>query len=298
MLARIWPAEQWLWHGRSTSAIKLYRWRSICAYIGSDIAGHIARMDFTLWLHGKPQTIAGIASVATDPAHRRKGIAKQLLYAILKTIDADQLPAALFTDIPAVYQPHGFQTVPQNYRMVNPSSFSLQPSAFSSSFSPQEYDTIGPEQIASLARIYEHHYPDYHGKIVRDPDYWTCYVHLFNHNPKARITLYRDNQKIRGYTRIHQHPTHPILTEFCCPPDDSATITTMLAGLQTNTEILLALPPQHFILQPSSLIPSLPLIPQPSSLKLECFMLRPNTPSSFCLHPSSFSLTWPLADKF
>ena len=289
LLARIWPPERWLWQGSSAGAIKLPHWRSICAFVGNQVVGHIARLDFSVSLSGTPAAVAGIASVATDPAHRRKGIANRLLAAILKTADAEQLPAVLFTGLPAVYLPHGFSTVPQEYIAipVNPLPADAAP------YTPQPCDTISQDQLAAIAHIYQHLCPDYHGKILRDPDYWTWYARIFNHDPRQRIILSLNGERITGYLRLMDHTAELILTEFSCSPADPAASAALLAILRRaavhhgHQHIILALPPSHPFY---SLLNSHHIHPAPQPLPhLEHLMLRPANTSAFSLQPSALS---------
>ena len=53
-----------------------------------------------------------IVDVAVDPPHQRRGLGRQIMAAIMGYIDREALPGAyvtLMADVPALYQPFGFE---------------------------------------------------------------------------------------------------------------------------------------------------------------------------------------------
>ena len=65
-----------------------------------------------LRLDGADCDVAGIHAVCTAPEHRGRGHARTVLAQATRWIDEQGLLAKLHTDLPAVYEPHGFRGVP------------------------------------------------------------------------------------------------------------------------------------------------------------------------------------------
>ena len=72
--------------------------------------------------------VIGIASIATDPAHRRKGYASQLLRAVMELHrfqyegEPGELRFLLFSEVPPrVYEPCGFRSLPKEHQHWAPS---------------------------------------------------------------------------------------------------------------------------------------------------------------------------------
>lgn len=75
------------------------------------IIGHIALVLRSVVLGGRQVTVAGLAEVATDPAHRGQGIAADLLRVAIDEAKASPAEYLLLFGVASVYAAHGFRTV-------------------------------------------------------------------------------------------------------------------------------------------------------------------------------------------
>jgi len=295
MLTKVWPFEEWMWDGTPSGLTRLYRWRSVCAFLAGEPVGNVSRSDITIRLRGRPKTIAAIASVATAEEHRRKGVARRLLAEILKGVDADGLPALLFTGLPRVYEAHGFQTLPQNYPTLTAAMIPLDTPALSA----RQIEILEEKDVARMARIYESDYPDYDGKVARDADYLEWYRAFFNNSSADRIILAERGADILGYLRLLDNDDCIIVTEFCCGAN-AVDVTQALLGFTREAAearcrklITLALPPAHFLYH-FLRARNIPAAPKPLA-SLGLVMARGPRGSS----PSQLEgLVWCLADRF
>lgn len=75
------------------------------------IIGHMALVLRSVMLDGRQVTVAGLAEVATDPAHRGQGIAASLLRVAIDEARASPAEFLLLFGVAKVYAAAGFQTV-------------------------------------------------------------------------------------------------------------------------------------------------------------------------------------------
>lgn len=75
------------------------------------IIGHMALVLRSVLLAGRRVSIAGLAEVATDPAHRGQGIAASLLRAAIAEAKASPAEHLLLFGEAALYAAHGFRPV-------------------------------------------------------------------------------------------------------------------------------------------------------------------------------------------
>jgi predicted N-acetyltransferase YhbS len=78
---------------------------------GSDIIGHMALVLRSVDIGQQRVTVAGLAEVATDPAHRGKGIAAALLSAAIREAKSSPARFLLLFGTAKVYPAAGFQPV-------------------------------------------------------------------------------------------------------------------------------------------------------------------------------------------
>ena len=77
---------------------------------GDGIIGHMALVLRSVQLGASRVTIAGLAEVATDPAHRGQGIAAGLLQAAIEAAKASPAEYLLLFGVAKVYSAAGFRT--------------------------------------------------------------------------------------------------------------------------------------------------------------------------------------------
>ena len=78
---------------------------------GDTIIGHMALVLRSILLDGRQVTIAGLAEVATDPAHRGQGIAAALLREAIEEAKASPAEYLLLFGVAKVYSAAGFRRV-------------------------------------------------------------------------------------------------------------------------------------------------------------------------------------------
>lgn len=81
------------------------------ARVDGEIIAHTGVLLHRVLLDGEVQEVAGIHAVATHPAFRRRGLARQTLQEAMAWVDERFQTAKLGTDVPPVYAPHGFEPV-------------------------------------------------------------------------------------------------------------------------------------------------------------------------------------------
>jgi predicted N-acetyltransferase YhbS len=79
---------------------------------GGQIIGHMAVMMRAIRLGGALVAVAGLADVATDPDHRGKGIAADLLQATIAQVRRTQAEYFLLFGTATLYGAHGFAIAP------------------------------------------------------------------------------------------------------------------------------------------------------------------------------------------
>jgi len=295
LLAEIFPIEHWLWPEVAAHRIRLYRWQSLCMFLGAEIVGHVARMDIPVWIGGRVTTVAGVASVATPARWRRRGIAGKLLTELMKDVDRDAAPAALFTGVPRVYEGCGFRVVPQQYRAVTADSIPTD----DTNYHAEEVERLDAGVVSRMDRIYSGLYHNHDGKVARDPDYWQWYALQFNHAQGKRIIFCRRDGRDLGYVRTEEEPEQLLVSELCCDERDGEVLGALLclarreAKARGKEEIRLALPASHGLWLLCANL-GIVAVPMPAS-RGETFMVRGvRGARTSCLD----GIPWSLADKF
>jgi len=273
-----------------------YTWTPYALYWRGELFGNVSLMPLRIWLGGRPTEVAGIASVATRKEHRRKGIAKRLMQHVLAIVDDWNMPAVLFTDLPNVYEGLGFHSIEQTYPAANVPAMEFSAEGFRCEI----IDTLDQNCLDQMARVYADDYPNYDGKVVRDPRYWQQpYQMLFNPYPKPKILLATDQRGVVGFARCELEDDRLLLAELCAPPDPPRVSEALLgfacdhACQLPRDSITLALPPDHFALE--TVRGRVPLEPERPGAHRGTFMVRP--PAAEPLGPLAH-LQWSLADKF
>jgi predicted acetyltransferase len=274
---------------------RLYTWVPYTLCRSEEILGNVSLMPMRVWFEGRLRQIVGIASVATRPQYRGCGIAKHLLRHCLELVDRQQLPCALFTGLPRVYEGAGFRTVEQRYLGVPAKRLRFEESDAACT----ELESLDHSTSKLLAVLYARS-PSYVGKLDRDPDYWPLYRILFNAYPRVRLAVVRSGDEARGYVRWETENDRLLISELCAEPNDDRLIRLLLDHVAGRAEslglpwITLALPPDHFVrltLEDRGIA----LAPEPPGSPREPFMVRPPRGES----PDAWGrLPWSLADKF
>ena len=244
---------------------RFYTWTPHTLYRGSEIVGNVSLMPMRIWLEGRVTDVVGIASVATAPQCRRQGVAGHLLRYALSLVDPQQIPCVLLTGLPEVYQGVGFRAVAQECRAARVSQLNFA----SRGFYGKLLMSLDDARLPQLARVYAEKYPNYDGKIDRDPDYWQLYVMLFNLSPKSQVLLCVRGGEMPGYARFDQDGDRLTVCELCAEPSAVDVCEALLGFLrelaaQARVEWLrFALPPER---SPACRVSRLTFRPRTSSL--------------------------------
>ena len=296
LLMEIFPADGPLITELIDEEDRFPSWPAYTFCSDNEVLGNVSLAPMRVWLDGRSTELVGIAWVATREDYRRQGVAKRLLRHALEVVDERGLPSVLFTGLPGVYEPLGFETVPQVYlatRAQQLASGGPKPGC-------RIHQALAPNLVETMARIYTEADSSHDGKVVRDAKYWQLYRALFNGDPNVGLHVCKQEDRAAGYVRIETEHDRLLVSELCCPPaaaDVAQTLLGCVAELATETErdtITLALPRDHpamQILQRSGVT----LEPEPAGARRETFMVR--APGNQPLGPLG-KLQWPLCDKF
>src|SRR5690606_31196793 len=103
--------------------------------------------------------IAGLASVLTAPPYRRRGLARRVVEAALATADQAQKPCVLFTGLPAVYEGHGFRTLPQTFPRARCDAIATASAEFAASPAGLTFDQrtqLDASDLETIIYLYTH----------------------------------------------------------------------------------------------------------------------------------------------
>jgi predicted acetyltransferase len=296
MLMEIFPTDRPVFAEIIEKGRRFYTWTPYALYRSDELLGNVSLMPVRIWMAGRPVKVVGIASVATRKQYRRKGVARRLLQHVLNVVDQQRAPAVLLTGLPAVYQGLGFETIGQTYLAASTERVSFPGRGLDSEI----LGHLDPGHLEQLAEIYAGPYPNYDGKVVRDPDYWQLYQMLFDLQPRWKILSCVRHGRMVGYARVEVEDDRLLVSELCCQASAGGVAEGLLhfvadrARQAERPRISFALPPGHFageVLRRGNV----PLEPEPAGAPREAFMVRPPLGEPL----GRFArLQWSLADKF
>jgi len=295
MLAEVFTVEDWLYAAVEKGLAHLYTLRPLVLFAGGRIAGSACRFDINVWLDGQSVAVAGVAGVATPVPFRRQGVARRLMTELMRQIDADRAPSALFTTAPAVYEAHGFRPVEQGYAALSTADLPTLVSALRC----DEVRKLDPASLRRAARVYDAS-PNLNGKVVRDARYWEFYQTLFNHSEKQSLLFLRRKGEDAGCARIEREEDRLLVSEVHCAGDDIEAAHALLGAAAKAASVVgrhtltLALPQQHMVWRA---LAAWGVRPTPETgASREIFMVR--GPLAAPPAPTLSQLRWSLADKF
>ena len=296
MLMEAFPVDRPVFAEMIEKGRRFYTWTPYAMYLGDELLGNVSLMPMRIWLGGQPTEVVGIASVATHEQYRRQGVATHLVRYSLEILDERKAPAVLFADLPGLYEPLGFERIDQTCEAASVAQIRLA----NRGFCCELVDQLDQSRLDQMAAIYADEYPNYDGKVVRDPDYWQLYQMLFNPYPKSRILFSTSQGRAIGYARVEVEEDRLLIAELCGRADAVGAAEALLrfaADYARQAEVDLvtfAFFPDHFareILRRHHV----PLEPEPAGAHRGTFMVRP--PAGQVLGPWE-CLKWSLADKF
>ncbi len=294
-LIGVFPVDRPVFREMVERGRRFYTWTPYALYHGGELVANVSLMPMQIWLNGQPRPIVGIASVATRERFRRRGVARHLLRHALGIVDERRAPAVLFTELPAVYEGLGFETIPQTYRAASARAFD-----WGDRPEPCELvGTFGAEHLGAMARLYDRT-PNYDGKVVRDAEYWQLYEMLFHAYARFKLLVCRRAGRMVGYARVEEEADRLLVSELCGEPSDVEVVERLLASAAAYARrierdvISFAMPPGHFA---ESIVRARGVAfgPEPPGAPRESVMVRPAAGQP--LGPLA-RVSWPLADKF
>jgi predicted N-acetyltransferase YhbS len=296
MLMEVFPVDRPVFTEMAGQGKRFYTWTPYALYLDDVPVGNVSLMPMRIWLDGQPFRLVGVASVATSKPYRRQGIARRLLEHTMRIVDEENVPAILFTSVPALYEPFGFQPVEQTPSAVPTANLNLPgkgPDA-------DVVNHLSDARLEQVAELYTNEYPNYDGKVVRDADYWLLYQMLFNVFARHTMLCCTHQGQTVGYARVEAKKDRLLLAELVCNPSATNVAEALLRSAKAHALkhdlpwITLALPPKHFAWQ---LLNYHRITPQaePPGAKREPFMARPapSQPPGPLAH-----LQWSLVDEF
>lgn len=294
MLGEVFAIETKLFNDAIEGKFKFCNWTPFSLYYGDEVAGNVSIIKMQIWLGGKIIDLYGIGSVATPEKFRKNGIAKHLMAHSLNEIDKLNLPSVLFTDLPKVYESHGFKTVHQEYRMFDITNVK----AISSNQNIEYIEEINNEILTEIRDIYENSCQNFDGKFVRGDQKLSNMKKLYNPK-KSQIIASQKDGKICGYIKADYDKDRITLTEFCCDINDTETRQSLIAAALNAADkhevktISLAFAPSHFIWNVLENNETKTEVEE--GAQREVFMVRgPHGNTAGALE----NLFWSLADKF
>jgi predicted acetyltransferase len=295
VLGEIFPSDRPVYDEMIKNGMSFYTIQNYALYLHDEFLGNVGLMPMKIWFKERPLELIGTGAVATVPKYRRQGIAKYLMEYAMKIIDERKMPSVLFTELPIVYEEHGFKIVPQTYLAASLHGVEFKKTRLNFQ-SVCELDEI---QIEEMSRVYDES-PVYDGKVIRDKEYWKIYKMLFNPYPKPRIVLCRANNELVGYLRFEMETDRFTITELFTRAGSNE-IAEGLLGVVQNVAMEHGIKLATFAMVPGHLLfeilsqKRIVLSPEPAGVRREIFMLR-----AACGHNADYlaSLQWSLADKF
>jgi predicted acetyltransferase len=295
ILWELFPYDRPVYDELMKTGDPFYTLGNFALYCDDEFLGNVGLIRLKVWLGGRITEIIGVGAVATVPQYRRMGVAKHLMTHCMKTVDEQQLPAALYTELPIVYEEHGFKTTPQFYPAAD-----LDTVKFDAGCTCQLIPQLDNALLAAMAEVYDNVYPAYDGKVVRDAKYWQLYRMFYNPYPKPKIVFCRSRSgELQGYARFEVEEDRFAITELCTSKEAPDVAESLLAFIQRCARdkgiklFTIALPPEHFVF---TMLRSrgMTFFGEPEGVRREIFMVRQGKSNVYGFD----KILWSLADKF
>ncbi len=295
LLSDVFPVDRLFFELLAQPGGSFYHWMPYSLFFAGQVIGNAALFPIRYWHNGQPASVMGLASVATRADCRRQGVARRLIEHCLARIDERQMPGALFTRVPWLYEKFGYRVVPQTYLAARTEQFRFP----RHELSVHVAERLPPEQVEAIGSLYDC-LPNYEGKVVRDAEYWAYYRLWTAGRPHWRFLFCTSADRLVGFARVEPEDDRLTVSELYAEPDRREVVETLLAATAEMAEqlrvqwITLALIPGHFV-WPVLAAGQIDLVPEPHGANREAFMVRPAAGKPL---GSLGRLQWPFADKF
>lgn len=153
---------------------------------------HVGAIAHPMRLDGRDVTVGGIHAVCTAADRRRQGLARRALSEALDWIDERFDLVKLHTDLPAVYEPHGFRVVP-THRFRTPPPESATPGQ------RLLRPTQSPADAALLRRMLRTRTPPSDTCSAADPGWMDTTVACLNGTIDSAFWLLEDHEAIVAF---------------------------------------------------------------------------------------------------
>jgi len=188
--------------------------RSLAAFDGAEIVGTAAALSLRMTVPGGTAAMAGVTSVATAPAYRRRGILTSLMHRQLADVrDRGETVAALFAAEAGIYARFGYgaATWDLSLRIRRGEGALVAQAAAPAAQGPPRLRAAEPAgAAASLAKTYESLQRERPGMIARDDRWWERILwdpeHRRSGSSPLRCVIAEDDTGPRGYALFSVRP--------------------------------------------------------------------------------------------
>lgn len=162
---------------------------------------------FRAYMAGRGIDLGGVASVATSPEARRRGLAESLMRGALEEMRERQIAwSGLWPFAPAFYARYGYATCHHNHVLK------LQTRDLPTARSPMiTIERLPNEVTPSMHSVYRAWAPQYNLNLDRHPDYWSM-VRL---NPSSMLFGARGKDALEGFIQISLSDRAVKVEDFC-----------------------------------------------------------------------------------
>ncbi|MBN1284936.1 MAG: GNAT family N-acetyltransferase [Anaerolineae bacterium] len=173
--------------------------------VDGELAAQAQIVPFTMSYGRAALNVGGIASVATDAAHRGKGYATAMMRDGIRYLEAHKFDISLLGSIPAnFYNRMGYANVWPNYRLrVAPRDVdTLSADRLGGALPVVEVRELTPDDYPAALALYDQHWGKRYGAHIRSLDYLTWRL--------GRVFIYKraafdGSGRLRGYMLSHRH---------------------------------------------------------------------------------------------
>lgn len=161
-------------------------------FVDGKMAAKMHIHDMRMYVQGKPIRMGGVASVATWPEYRRKGMVGQLLARGLQAMKEDgQTLSCLHPFAVSFYRKYGWELY-TDYKTYELTNAQLPQTAHS-----QGHVVRADRDWQLLDRVYSRYAKQYNGMLVRDEAWWNHTV--FKRKGGQAAVYFDDHGDPRGY---------------------------------------------------------------------------------------------------
>jgi predicted N-acetyltransferase YhbS len=178
-------------------------------------------------LRGKPALLGGIGSVATDPAHRGRGLATELLHRAIAEMEARGMALSLlFTGRLSFYERLSWLPIPHTRLALH--------AADASAFSEAGDLRVRPyreSDRATIENLYERYAATFETTTIRDRSYWHAQLqYARGASPDEEFQIVERKGQPVCYARKIDLEGAGVAMEYARKPDAAEPLAALLAG--------------------------------------------------------------------